>query len=94
MLNKRKWMIKGTKRNLTGLWILPNKIIPVPQFPTACSVLCHQQNQLNKTGILKTLDSYKAHQRDTIITNIFFKCAICQQNSLQATPMISTERSS
>lgn len=51
-----KEAIKGAKRNLTGLWELHNKIIPVPKSLFVWLVLYHQQNHLNLRETLKTLD--------------------------------------
>lgn len=41
---------KRAKSNSIGLWESANKIIPVPYFPSAWLVMCHQQNHLSQSS--------------------------------------------
>lgn len=90
MFSKRKWMNglrNELKRNSTLLWEFLNNKIPISGSSYALLLLlCHQQNQLNETVILKALDSHytcqkKKKKRRTYSKHIK-RCTICQQNSL------------
>lgn len=45
-----KCVEKRAKSNPIGLWESANKIIPVPYFPSAWLVMCHQQNHLSQSS--------------------------------------------
>lgn len=55
------WIEKRAKRNLTELWKLSKKIIPMSQSLFDWLVMCHQYNNLSNRGILKALYLGRLH---------------------------------